>query len=395
MTVSFTRRRAASLAMSWAAGALASSLVDGGDAAAEPAYDLHGLEKAVDGLVHDMGVKPSEPGIAILLLKPDRPLLRKGYGIADLRTRAPITPLTRFELASVTKTFTATAVLMLQERGALSIEDDVRKFLPELPRYEATPLRLADMLHHISGLPSYFDLKNVPMRNRTYWVSDDYPDEFGRQRRQFPLRFPIGARYEYNNSNFMLMAVVIERAAKKPYARFMHDEIFARIGMANTFVYDNPAGVPRSTTCNNALGYDPEGGRWAESWGTTPERHEQHLEVGDGAIWTNLDDMARWDAAVRAHTLIKPETMKLALTPSTTRDGATNAYGLGWELFINRRGDVYGFAHGGRWGGFETRYHNHLSNDHTVVLLSNRGPSTDLVGLWRKLDATIQTYAKG
>jgi len=393
MTVSSTRRQA----ISWGAGALASLLANHGNAA-EPAYDLRGLEKAVDGLVRDMGVKPREPGIAILLLKPDKLLLRKGYGIADLRTRAPITPLTRFELASVSKTFTATAVLMLQERGALSIDDDVRKFLPELPRYEATPLRLADMLHHISGLPVYFDLKNVPMRNRTYWVSEDYPTEFGRQRRQFPLRFPIGARYEYNNSNFMLMAVVIERAAKKPYARFMHDEIFARAGMANTFVYDSPASVPRGTTnppCNNALGYELKDGRWVESWGTTPERHEQHLEVGDGAIWTNLDDMARWDAAIRAHALLKPETMKLALTPSRTRDGTTNAYGLGWELFINQRGDVYGFAHGGRWGGFETRYHNHFSNNHTVVLLSNRGPSTDLLGLWRKLDAAIQTYAKG
>jgi CubicO group peptidase (beta-lactamase class C family) len=384
--------------MSWSAGALASQLVDTSDAAVEPADDLHGLEKTVDGLVRDMGVKPGEPGIAVLLLKPDRLLLRKGYGIADMRTRAPITPLTRFELASVTKTFTATAVLMLQERGALSIDDDVRKFLPELPRYESTPLRLVDMLHHISGLPAYWDLKNVPMRNSTYWVSEDYPAEFARQRTQFPLRFPIGARYEYNNSNFLLMSIVIQRVAKKPYARFMHEEIFARAGMADTFVYDGPASVPRNTTNpsrNNALGYDLKDSRWVESWGTTPERHEQHLEAGDGAIWTNLEDMARWDAAIRAHALVKPETMKLALTPSTTRDGTTNAYGLGWELFINRRGDIYGFADGGRWGGFETRYHNHLSNNHTVVLLSNRGPSADLMGLWRNLDAAIQTYAKG
>jgi CubicO group peptidase (beta-lactamase class C family) len=195
----------------------------------------------------------------------------------------------------------------------------------------------------------------------------------------------------------MLMAVVIERASRKPFARFIHDEIFAPAGMANTFVYDSPASVPRTSSppCNNALGYEFQNNRWVESWGTVPERHETHLEAGDGAIWTNLADMANWDAAIGANKLLKAETIKLALTPSKTRDGKTNSYGLGWELSISGRGEVYGFAHGGRWGGFETRYQNHLGNNHTVVLLSNRGAKMDLQALWARLDQTIRTYGKG
>jgi CubicO group peptidase (beta-lactamase class C family) len=324
-------------------------------------------------------------------------LLRKGYGLADLCNRAPLTPLTRFELASVSKTFTSTAVLILQERCLLSIDDDVRKYLPELPQYEKRPLRLCDMLHHVSGLPEYSDLKNVPKRNGTYWVSEDYLDEFGRQRRQFPLCFPIGAKFEYNNSNFMLMSVVVERAAKEPFARFMHHAIFAPAGMVNTFVYDSPASVPHMSDppCNNALGYEVRNNCWIESWGTLPERHEQHLEVGEGGVWTNLDDIAKWDTAIRTNKLLKPETMKLALTPSKTRDGKTNCYGLGWWLEINSRGNVYSFGHDGQWEGFETRYQNHLSNNHTVVLLSNRGAKIDIDRLLPQLDTAIQTYAKG
>ena len=90
----------------------------------------------------------------------------KGYGLADLRTGAPITRWTRFEIASVSKTFTATALLMLQQRGLVSIDDDIRKFIPELPQYAGGPVRLRDMLRHVSGLPSYFDLKNVPMSRK-------------------------------------------------------------------------------------------------------------------------------------------------------------------------------------------------------------------------------------
>ena len=280
----------------------------------------------------------------MLLIKSGRVLLMKGYGLADLRSSTPITPWTRFEIASVSKTFTATALLMLQQRGLVSVDDDIRKFIPELPQYASAPIRIADMLHHVSGLPSYFDLKNVPMANKTFWVSDDYPSELARQARQFPQRFPTGRKYEYNNTNFLLMAVVIERISGKPFARFMRDEIFAPAGMVDTFIYDSPASVPVHSDhpCNNALGYEYKNKAWVETWGTVPARHEKHLEVGDGAVWSNLADMARWDAAIRANKFLTPDTMRRILVPSHTADGKTNPYGLGWALFMTRSGKVGG-----------------------------------------------------
>jgi CubicO group peptidase (beta-lactamase class C family) len=178
--------------------------------------------------VQKTGVRPTDPGLAVLVTKPGRILLMKGYGIADLRTGAPVTRWTRFEIASVSKTFTATALLMLQERGLVSVDDDIRKFIPELPQYAAQPVRISDMLHHISGLPSYFDLKNVPMSNKTYWNSDDYPAEFARQQRRFPLQFPTGRKYEYNNTNFLLDGGGDRARLRQAVARFMKDEISRR-----------------------------------------------------------------------------------------------------------------------------------------------------------------------
>jgi CubicO group peptidase (beta-lactamase class C family) len=353
------------------------------------------LKAAVDRLVRDTGIRATDPGIAVLVTRPEGPLLMQGYGRADLKRRVPITPCTRFELASVSKIFTATAVLLLHDRGLISIDDDVRKYIPELPRYGKKPVRIRDMLRHASGLPHYFRLEDVPRRNKTYLVNADYLNEFARQRPKFPLRFPTGQKFEYSNSNFMLLAIVIERASKKPLGQFLRDVIFAPLGMDNTFVYSSPDSVPANSAppCSNAVGYQRGKRTWVATWGTAPDRSEEHLEVGDGGIWSNLEDMAKWDAAVRANTLLKAATMRLMLTPSKTADGKTNPYGLGWWLYADRVGRLYGLGHDGYWQGFTTSYYYYLIEDHSVVLLSNRGKSIDLNKFWDKLNRLIRRYA--
>ncbi|MGA7487528.1 MAG: serine hydrolase domain-containing protein [Xanthobacteraceae bacterium] len=212
------------------------------------------LTAAVAKLVRQSGIRPTEPGIAVVALKPDRVLLMEGYGLADLASKEVITSCTRFDLASVSKTFTSTAILILQDRGLLSIDDDVRKYIPELPPYPNGPLRLRDMLQHISGLTDYLELASVPKSNRSYWVNSDYLPALGKAR----LDFPIGQKYEYNNTNYMLLALVVERAAKRPFADVLRDEIFGPAGMKNTFVYASPSSVPANAAppCDNAIGYE-------------------------------------------------------------------------------------------------------------------------------------------
>jgi len=369
------------------AGAALAALVFVSDARAQS--ENRALKAAVGKLVEDTGIKANEPGLAVLAARAGRVLMMEGYGLANLASKETIASCTRFELASVSKPFTAIAVLTLQERGALSIEDDVRKYIPELPQFPNGPLRLRDMLHHVSGLTDYLSLEDVPKANGRWWVNSDYLRALGKA----DLDFPIGQKYEYNNTNYMLMALVVERVAKKPFGEFMREAIFQPAGMKNTFVHAGPASIPQNAAppCNNAVGYESKNRGWTASWGFPPgHRQEQHLEAGDGAVWSNLGDMAAWDAALRTNKLLKPATMKLALTGSRRNAG----YGLGFSLYRDGNGPIYGYGHDGYWRGFNTMYYNYLSENHSVVLLSNRGRELDLDGFWEKLSALIGKHAK-
>ena len=178
------------------------------------------LTEAVDALVEEEDITEDGPGVAVMIIQPGEINFRKAYGVADLKTKAPITPRTMFELASVSKMFTATAILILHERGLLSIDDDVRKYVPELPTYRSGPMLIRDLLHHTSGLPDYMEFEDPPARNRTYWVNEDYVGEFARQQSDFPLEFAVGRKYEYNNSNYLLLGTIIARVSKKSYGTF-------------------------------------------------------------------------------------------------------------------------------------------------------------------------------
>lgn len=353
------------------------------------------LVSAIDELVEKLGIADDEPGVAVLVHQPGKLLFQKGYGLANLKTNQPITPHTLFKLASVSKTFTATAVLILHDRGKLSIEDDVRKYLPELPVYDkAYPIRVRDLLQHTSGLPDYMDFEDVPARHKTYQVNEDFLRMFALQKEEFPLDFPTGQKYDYKNSNYMLLAIILERAGKKPYSKFLHDEIFLPAGMKHSFLYDRPNAAPAGAgDYNHAVGYKWRKKKkiWEPDWGVPPDRHPEMLTVGDGSVWTNLEDMLKWDATVRAEKLLKPATWKMALTPSKTRDGETNDYGLGWEPYCEDSGEMYGYGHDGSWGGFETSYYRHLTSDRTTVLLSNRS-TFDTDKLWKRIQRAIDAH---
>jgi CubicO group peptidase (beta-lactamase class C family) len=174
----------------------------------------------------------------------------------------------------------------------------------------------------------------------------------------------------------MLLGLIVARVSQKSFGTFLRDEVFTPAGMAGAFVYESPGAAERRPLPDrvNALGYEKgQKGSWKASWGTAPARSEELLTVGDGGVWCSLEDMARWDAAVRAGKLLKPETMRRALTPSRTANGKTNNYGFGWTVFLDGSGRLTGYGHGGSWGGFRTTYHRDLASDRTTVLLSNRG----------------------
>jgi CubicO group peptidase (beta-lactamase class C family) len=352
-----------------------------------------GLVAAIDKLVRKKGVTDGTPGVAVLVHQPGRLHFAKGYGLANLRDKTPVTPRTMFELASLSKPFTATAVLILHQRGDLSIQDDVRKYLPELPAYRKDrPIRVVDLLQHTSGLPDYLTFEDVPARHKDYWVNEDYAAEFTRRRKEVRPAFPPGDRHEYSNTNYMLLALVVQRVARKSFGTFLREEVFTPAGMKHSFVYESPDAVPRRlpAACTPAIGYEKERKKWQEAWGAPPLRHEKQLAVGDGSVWSNLEDMARWDAAVRGGKLLEPATARMALVPARTLDGKKNDYGLGWVLYLDK-GKMNGYGHDGSWGGFETSYYRYLGPDRSAVILSNRD-DFDPDAFWYPLNDILEEH---
>lgn len=227
-------------------------------------------------------------------------------------------------------------------------------------------------------------------------MNEDFIDIFGEKQNHYPLKFRTGTRYGYCNSNFLLLASIVQRVAKKPFADFVREEIFLPAGMQHSFVCQSPQNVLQEAEpdrCNRALGYEwhEEKAEWRPSWGCPPEHPQWNMVVGDGGVWSNLEDMAKWDTAVRAKKFLRPETWKLALTPSTTRDGKVLEYGKGWFIYADDDGSVYGYGHDGSWSGFETTCYRHLGTNRSTVILSNRD-TMDTDKLWEALDALVEKH---
>ena len=358
------------------------------------------LVAAIDKLVAKNGIDDDSPGVAIFIRVPGKLHFQKGYGLASVKDATPITPTTLFELASCSKPFTATAVLILVDRGMLTLDDDVRDYIPELPEYDSdNPILIRDLLQHTSGLPEYFDFEDVPMRHKTYAVNEDYLGMFAKVKTDNPLQFRTGSKFEYTNSNFLLLASIVQRVAKQPFGEFVRDEIFIPAGMQHTFICQSPQSVPETEDddkYNRAFGYEwhEKKESWKPSWGTPPNWPQKVMVVGDGGVWSNLEDMAKWDTAVRAKKFLKPETWKMALTPSTTRKGKVLEYGKGWFIYANDDGSVYGYGHDGSWAGFENTYYRHLGTHRSTVILSNRD-TMDTDAMWEALDALVEKHVGG
>lgn len=328
---------------------------------------------AFDRLAREHGFRGDGPGVAVLIRRPPKPGTIHCFGLADVETMRPITPRTTFELASVTKTITSTAVLMLVERKALALGEDIRKYVPELPVYNAErPIRAEDLLRHTSGLPDYLGFGDVPMRNGDYAVNDDFVAEFAR-REDVRLVFPTGRKHEYNNTNYMLLATVIARASKQTYAGFLRENIFGPAGMDETFVYDSPDSVPQGAAERAAIGYVREGDAWRPDWALPPVRKERLLTVGDGGVWSSVSDLGRWDAALHDDRFLSAETFQLALSQTKTRDGQVHDYGLGWSVYPDGAGGLNGYGHDGAWAGFVHTYYHEPGENLTTIVLSNRG----------------------
>jgi N-acyl-D-aspartate/D-glutamate deacylase len=275
--------------------------------------------------------------------------------MADLERRVPIETDTAFRLASVSKQFTAIAIMMLEEKGRLAYDDPVVRFLPELARF-GEGVRIRHLLTHSAGLPDYYDVMAQVAgveRPRTRHALDVL-SVWGEP------RFAPGTRYEYSNPGYELLALIVERASGRTYADFVEERIFGPLGMEGSVVFDERA--PRIP--KRATGYRREGTGFA-----IDDDHPLNYVVGSGGIYSTVEDLYRWDQALYAGRLVRAETLAQAFRPSRLASGEAYPYGFGWELGSHlARRRVF---HGGSWLGFSTFIGRYPDERFSVIVLSN------------------------
>ncbi len=314
-------------------------------------------------------VKPDGPGAAVLVMKDGKVLHKKGYGLANLEHKAPVTADSVFDLASLSKQFTAMAVMLLADRGTLAFEDDARKLLPELPEHDkARPIRIVDLLHQVSGLPDYLNLLDQWKGDPDRMKNDDVLKLVAAQK----LAFPTGTKWAYSNSNYCLLALVVERASKKTFAQFLRAEIFEPLGMKSSLVLDDATIV----IPNRAYGYGREKGRWAH-------HHSDLVMTGDGAVQTSIEDWTRWEGELREPKLVKPETLQRAFAPGALDGGKAHSYGFGWSVgTVNERRVI---EHSGGWVGYTCHVARYPDDGLAVVVLTNCDRGLDPTRMARQI----------
>jgi CubicO group peptidase (beta-lactamase class C family) len=303
------------------------------------------------------------PGASLLVLEGGEAIVRRGYGRSDLEAGVEAGPSTDYRLASVSKQFTAAAVLLLQQDGKLSVEDPARKWLPELPP-AAEAITLRHLLTHTSGLVDYEDLMGEDWQGQ---IRDAGVLELLSKENR--LYFPPGSAYRYSNSAYALLSLVVERASGMAYPDFLQARIFGPLGMHDTLAYVAGGREPP----HRAWGYTQvesgraDGGAPDPGWSRTDQSTTSAV-LGDGGIYSSIDDLARWDAALYDDRLLSDASRKLAFSPhvEVTGEGYEAQYGFGWRI---TGGTLW---HSGETIGFRNVIVRWPQRHLTVVLLSNR-----------------------
>ncbi len=292
------------------------------------------------------------PGASLLVLRDGKPVVRRGYGEADLAQGTRATPATNYRLASVSKQFTAASILLLKQDGKLKLSDPVRKWLPELPASDDA-ITLRHLLTHTSGLVDYEDL--IPDDREKQLDDADVLDMIASQQR---LYFAPGSDYRYSNGGYVLLGLVVERASGKDLAAFMRERIFQPLGMDHTLMYEHR---PDQHIAHRAWGHSVLDGQW--------KRTDQSLTSatrGDGGIYSSIDDLARWDAAWYDDRLLDAESRREAMRVHTPTDDPDVGYGYGWRV---TGASVW---HSGESRGFRNVIVRWPKHHLTVVILTNR-----------------------
>ncbi len=294
---------------------------------------------------------------AVLYADGGKVIYKNTFGYGDYRKKNRIEFDDPFQLASVSKPITALAILQLQEKGIVQFDDPVEKFIPEFP-YKGINIR--HLLIHKSGLPNYMYFKSKLWPNRNVVTNDDIICMM--EMHEPPIYLLPNKKYNYSNTNYGILASIIERASGLSYEDYLAQHIFEPLGMKNSFVY-NKAEMPKVPS--EVIGYQKHRRRTIRA-----ANINMNGVVGDKGIYSTVDDLFKLDQALYTNDLVNQNTLRLAFSPAHERLYAHDNYGLGWRVNTDHEGQrtVY---HSGWWRGFRTYFIRELYSQRTIIVLSN------------------------
>lgn len=295
------------------------------------------------------------PGAALMIIKDGEPIVKKVYGLADVEKKIPVAAHTNFRLASFTKQFTAMCIMVLEEQGKLSYDQNLTEIFPDFPAY-GNQITLQHVLHHTSGLIDYESL--IP-DTATIQVLDR--DVLQMMMQQDSTYFQPGSAYRYSNSGYAVLAMIVEKVSGQRFAQFLKEKIFDPLGMANTVAYEK--GI--SEVENRAFGYANENGELVFK-----DQSLTSAVLGDGGIYSSIEDLFKWDQALYTDKLVRFETLDRAFTPGILNDGSKLDYGFGWRI-----DEYHGFErvhHTGQTCGFTTIIQRYPDQRFSIIILTNR-----------------------
>ncbi len=314
---------------------------------------IQGIVLKLDSLIESK-TDDKSPGYAAMIIKDSEIVYLKTAGFADIAAEKEIAQNTAFYLASLSKQFTAMAIMILYERGKLDFDDPIYKYFPDFPAY-GKDIIIRNLLTHSSGLRDHYEVVGVDIDSLTN------TDVWNILLNQDSLQFKPGAKMRYSNSGYVILAMLVERISARSFSRFLAENIFDPLDMNNTVVYDEKK--PHVT--NRGIGYVKD------SIGSFTKSDYSLSTTGAGGIYSTLEDLYKWDQTLYTEKLIKSETIAEAFSPFLTSDGTITNYGFGW-MIDEYRGISYHY-HTGSLKGFRNIILRIPEHRFTFVVLSNAG----------------------
>jgi CubicO group peptidase (beta-lactamase class C family) len=336
--------------------------------------------KKVDAIFSAVS-SPDAPGFAVLARKDGQTVFERGYGLRELRTKAKIDARTNFRLASFTKQFTAMAIMLLVHDGKLRYDETLTEIFADFPAYGKT-ITVRNLLNHTSGLPDYEDLMDaVEKTGGPTWTPEKQIQDqevLELLKKEKVGKFAPGTSWSYSNSGYVTLGLIVAKVSGKSYGEFLHQRIFAPLKMNHTVVFQKG----KNEVANRAFGHTKEKDAFKET-----DQSSTSATLGDGGIYSNLEDLAKWDDALQNHTLLSEKEFQLAITPVKLNDssdphwpkepnddnlapGKPVSYGFGW--FLDPYEGRQRMWHSGSTVGFYTIIERFMDERLTVIILSNR-----------------------